>query len=256
MRPHFSLLPVRVLAFFLILVMGTGCARSVTARNKHLALEHYMAGLRNLNEGKLQGAYWDFEYAAHLDPYLLKVHYALGHVYYRMHDYKDARIEFRKSIAGSSMKAAALNYLGLIAYRQRHYHKAIRYFDDSLKDPLYRTPEHPLVNLGRTYIALNKPEKAREAFSKAVLRNDQDVAAHFWLGKLLMTTGDYKAALSEFSEVVRLAPQFPRSYYELGKVYLKLENQNKALLSFQEVVRLDPDSPESVKARQYLKKLP
>ncbi len=215
-----------------------------------------MAGLRNLNEGKLQGAYWDFEYAAHLDPYLLKVHYALGHVYYRMHDYKDAQIEFKKSISGSSMKAAALNYLGLIAYRQRHYHRAIRFFDESLKDPLYRTPEHPLVNLGRTYIALNKPEKAREAFSKAVLRNDQDVAAHFWLGKLLMTTGDYKGALSEFSNVVQLAPQFPRSYYELGKVYLKLENQDKALLAFQEVVRLDPDSPESVKARQYIKKLP
>ncbi|MHB1604917.1 MAG: tetratricopeptide repeat protein [Leptospirales bacterium] len=256
MSQHFFPLTRHVVVALLVIFLGTGCTRSVTAKNKHLALEHYIAGLRNLNEGKLQGAYWNFEYASHMDPSLSKVHYALGHVYYLMHDYKDSKIEFKKSISGTSMKAAALNYMGLIAYRQRHYHKAIHYFKASLGDPLYRTPEHPLVNLGRTYIAMNKPEKAREAFSKAVLRNDKDVAAHFWLGKLLMTTGDFKAALSEFSEVVQIAPNFPRSYYELGKVYLKLENQNKALLSFQEVVRLDPDSPESVKARQYLKKLP
>jgi|GEM_PF-2129777 len=241
-----------LLVFFLV----GGCAETVPPKNRHLALEHYMSGLRHLAAGKLQGAYWDFEYAAHLDPTMKKVHYALGHVYYRMHDYVDAKAEFRQSMKGVPSKAAAENYLGLIAYRQRHYHRAILHFQKSLADPLYKTPEHPLVNLGRTYIALNKPEKAHEAFSLAILRNSGDVAAHFWLGKLLMTTGDYKGALEELSEVIRLAPKFPRSYYELGRVYLKLENQNKALLAFKEVVRLDPDSPESVKARQYIKKLP
>ncbi|EAY55739.1 MAG: Putative TPR-domain containing protein [Leptospirillum sp. Group II 'C75'] len=244
--------------FFLVLTLFlfSGCASSVSPRNHHLALEHYMSGLRNLGIGKLQDAYWDFEYAAHLDPTMKKVHYALGHVYYRMHDFQDAKKEFRLSMQGVVRVAAAYNYLGLIAYKQRQYHRAIRYFQKALSDPLYKTPEHPLVNMGRTYIALNKPEKARETFSLAILRNSNDVAAHFWQGKLLMTTGDYKGALEEFSEVIRLAPRFPRSYYELGRVYLKLENQNKALLAFKEVVRLDPDSPESVKARQYIKKLP
>jgi type IV pilus assembly protein PilF len=241
---------------FMTLFLVSGCASSVSPRNHHLALEHYMSGLRNLGVGKLQDAYWDFEYAAHLDPTMKKVHYALGHVYYRMHDFQDAKKEFRLSMQGTVRVAAAYNYLGLIAYKQRQYHRAIRYFKKSLSDPLYKTPEHPLVNMGRTYIALNKPEKARETFSLAILRNSNDVAAHFWQGKLLMTTGDYKGALEEFSEVIRLAPRFPRSYYELGRVYLKLENQNKALLAFKEVVRLDPDSPESVKARQYIKKLP
>lgn len=247
---------LRQFLFVLALLLIGGCAASVSPRNRHLALEHYMSGLRNLGVGKLQAAYWDFEYAAHLDPTMKKVHYALGHVYYRMHDFLHAKKEFRLSMQGTSGGAAAYNYLGLIAYRERQYHRAIRYFEKSLADPLYKTPEHPLVNMGRAYIALNKPEKARETFSLAILRNSNDVAAHFWQGKLLMTTGDYKGALEEFSEVIRLAPRFPRSYYELGRVYLKLENQNKALLAFKEVVRLDPDSPESVKARQYIKKLP
>ena len=240
----------------MIFITGAGCAGSVSDKNRHLALEHYEAGLRNLNAKKLQGAYWEFEYASHLDPGAGKVHYALGHVYYLMHDYKDARTEFKKSMEGTDRKAASYNYLGLISYDEKKYHEAIRYFQKALADPLYRTPEHPLVNLGQTYLALNDPDNALEAFSKAILRNGQDVAAHFWLGKLLMTRGDYNGALLEFSTVVRIAPQFPRPYYELGKIYLKLENQQKALLAFREVVRLDPDSPESVKARNYISKLP
>lgn len=240
----------------MIFVGATGCAGSVPDKNQHLSLEHYEAGIRNLNAKKLQAAYWEFEYASHLDPGSAKVHYALGHVYYLMHDYKDAEAEFKKSIERTDRKAAAYNYLGLIAYNEKKYHRAIRYFQKALEDPLYRTPEHPLVNLGQTYLALNDPDSAQDAFSKAILRNERDVAAHFWLGKLLMTRGDLKGALSEFSSVVRIAPQFPRPYYELGKIYLKLENQKKALLAFREVVRLDPDSPESVKARNYISKLP
>ncbi len=250
--------PVRWIGFFCLFVFSfviIACSGSIPPRSRHLALEHYESGLRKLGENKLQGAFWDFEYADHLDPRLGRVHYGLGHVYYKMHDFQDAENELLEARKFVRERAAANNYLGLIEFRLHSYDRAIKFFSLALSDSLYRTPERPLTNLGRTYMALHDMDLARENFSKAILRNNSYAPAHYYLGGLFLSRGKLDQALNEYSTVIRLAPTFPKPYYEIGKIYLKLENRQKALAAFQEVVRLSPDSAIGVKAKHYATKL-
>lgn len=236
--------------------MLSGCHSAATEKNHHLAIEHYNAGLRHLRHHELQGAYWEFEFANHLDPGIAKVHYSLGHVYYKMHDLADARTEFRKALRRNGDPSSTYNYLGEIAVDQKDYPGALKYFNKALKDPLNKTPYFPLANIGKVYMLMGKFELAKEYFGKSLLRDDNFLPAHYWMGKVHMSEGAYEKALQEFSEAIRIAPRFSVGYLELGRAYMKLGNQEKAERSFKEVVRLDPDSKVGIEAKRYLLLLP
>lgn len=242
----------------MVLVLGglAGCHPAISPENHHLAIEHYNAGLRNLGQQKLQDAFWEFQYAEHLDPSMAKVHYSLGHVYYLMHDLPDSRKEFIKALHRNDQPSSTYNYLGKIALEQKDYPLALREFQEALKDNLNRTPYYPLANIGRVYMLMGNDDLAKEYFGKALLRKENFLAAHYWMGKIHMSEGAYEKALQDFSAAIRIGPNFSVGYYELGKAYLKLENPDKAARSFREAIRLDPDSKVAVKAKRYLLVLP
>ncbi len=246
----------RPFSLVVTLILLSGCHGTVSKKNHHLAIEHYNAGLRKLRQQQLQGAYWEFEYANHLDPAIPKVHYSLGHVYYLMHDLPDAKKEFRKALRNNPDRSSTYNYLGEIALEQKNYREALDDFKKALHNTLNRTPYYPLVNIGKVYLQMGKFEQAKEYFSKALLRNDQFLPAHYWLGKVHMSEGAYEKALQDFSSAIRIEPNFSAGYYELGRAYLKLDNQAKAARAFQEAVLLDPNSKIGIKAKRYLLVLP
>ena len=249
----------RVIAPFSLITIGfffSGCHSAVSEKNHHLAVEHYNAGLRNLRNHELQGAFWEFEYADHLDPSIAKVHYSLGHVYYLMHDLPDARQELLKALRHNDEPSSTYNYLGEIAIEQKDYKNAIEFFQKALKDKLNRTPYYPLANIGKVYMLEGKFELAKEYFAKALLRNEKFLPAYYWMGKVHMSEGAYEKSLQDFSAAIRIQPGFSVGYYELGRAYLKLDNQNKAAIAFREAIRLDPNSKVAVKAKRYLLLLP
>ncbi|MHB8370778.1 MAG: tetratricopeptide repeat protein [Leptospirales bacterium] len=238
------------------LLAASACHPAVSSRNHHMAIEHYNGGLRNLKNHQLQGAFWEFEYANHLDPNIPKVHYSLGHVYYLMHDMTDARIELKKALRHNEDPSSTYNYLGEIALEEREYPEALKNFHMALKNTLNKTPYFPLANIGKVYMLTGKYEKAKEFFAKAILRNDRFLPAYYWLGKVHLTEGAYEKALADFSQTIRLAPNFSAGYYEIGKTYLKLDNPIHAAEAFEEAVRLDPNSKVGVKSKRYLLLLP
>jgi len=237
-------------------VLLSGCHPAVSEKNHHLAVEHYNAGLRNLRNHDLQGSFWEFEYANHLDPAIAKVHYSLGHVYYLMHDLPDAQKELFKALRNNPDPSSTYNYLGEIAVDQKDYKNAIKYFGKALENKLNRTPYYPLANIGKVYMLMGNFETAKEYFAKALLRNEQFLPAHYWMGKVHMSEGAYEKSLQDFSAAIRIEPKFSVGYYELGRAYLKLENQDKAARSFREAIRIDPNSKVAIKARRYLMLLP
>ena len=244
------------MCLLLTLTTLSACHRGVSPRNHHMAIEHYNGGLRNLRNNQLQAAFWEFEFANHLDPHIPKVHYSLGHVYYLMHDLTDSQIEFRRALKNNGDPSSTYNYLGKIALEKKQYKEALTDFHKALENNLNKTPYYPLTNIGKVYMLLGKFEKAKEAFAKAILRNDRFLPAYFWLGKVHMSEGAYEKAIASFSETIRLAPSFSSGYFELGRAYLKLEDQNRAAEAFNEAVRLDPTSKVGLRAKRYLLLLP
>lgn len=243
-------------SLFVVLAIMIGCQGAVSQKNHNLAIEHYNSGLRKLRQHDLQGAYWDFEYANHLDPGIAKVHYSLGHVYYLMHDLEDAKKELHKALRNNPDKSSTYNYLGEIALEQKNLEEALIDFRKALENTLNRTPYYPLANIGKVYLQMGKFELAKEYFSKALLRNENFLPAHYWMGKVHLSEGAYEKALLDFSAAIRIQPNFSAGYYELGRAYLKLENQEKATRAFEEAVRLDPNSSIGIKAKRFLLILP
>jgi len=70
--------------------------------------------------------------------------------------------------------------------------------------------------LGRTWLRLRRPEKARELLSRAAETAPDDPLAHHELGKALETLDDSGAAMREYERALQLAPGFAEAHYDLG----------------------------------------
>ena len=70
--------------------------------------------------------------------------------------------------------------------------------------------------LGRAWLRLREPQRARELLAPAVEIDPDDAGAHAELAKALETLGDSAAALREYQRAVELAPTFAEAHYSYG----------------------------------------
>lgn len=71
------------------------------------------------------------------------------------------------------------------------------------------------LNLGKTLLASN-PQQARDRFS-SVLDMDRDHAeAHYWLGILSQTMGEFEQANNYLKQAIRIKPGFSAAWYRLS----------------------------------------
>jgi predicted Zn-dependent protease len=70
--------------------------------------------------------------------------------------------------------------------------------------------------LGRTWLRLRQPEKARALLSRAAETAPDDPLAHYELGKALETLDDSGGAMREYERALQLAPGFADGHYDLG----------------------------------------
>jgi predicted Zn-dependent protease len=70
--------------------------------------------------------------------------------------------------------------------------------------------------LGRAWLRLRQPEKARLLLSRAAETAPDDPLAHHELGKALETLDDSGGAMREYERALQLAPEFADAHYDLG----------------------------------------
>jgi Tfp pilus assembly protein PilF len=127
---------------------------------------------------------------------------------YMNKDYKGAALEFEKSI----------NLLPTSAYSP----DATKY-------------------LSQTYLKLERPDKAIDAYKRGIeLNRDRDDLL-LDLGNLYYAEERYEEALTQYKEAVRVNPTASTNHYSLGQGYLKLEKFNEAETEFRTVLRMEPD---------------
>ena len=130
--------------------------------------------------------------------------------------------------------------------------------------------------LGRAYLQLKNPEKARASFREAIAQNpDHEAAILLWAG-LSLRAGDAQAVVSAMAELlakrphleqaqmllmdalgalgrlddivnllresIRVSPQRPQAFYLLGRVLVRQEKLDDARWSFEKALELAPDS--------------
>ena len=67
----------------------------------------------------------------------------------------------------------------------------------------------PLVELGRTYMAMGRNSEALAAFMSAVEQAPGFPRAHFYVAEMQRMSGNYRKALEAYNKVIELAPNSP-----------------------------------------------
>jgi tetratricopeptide (TPR) repeat protein len=138
--------------------------------------------------------------------------------------------------------ALAWNYLGLAYHHANRPERAIEAYQKALK----RNPDLLEVHydLGCVLLAVNKPEQlesARSEFTAYTLRRPKALEGWLKLGTAQLRLGELAAAEKSFNEVRRLDAQNPEALNNLGIILLRRNNPREAASYFNTALLQKPD---------------
>lgn len=238
-----------------------------------------ISGDKYYERGDVPNAIREFELALRLDPQNGNVHNSLGVCYGELGDHERALEAFGRALSVDGGDYMAVYNTGLIHELRGEREQALEHFlkactlHGDVFEILFQTGKlrlemgdsqaaRPLLEravrlrprsgnsqrlLGDCYLQLQLPEKAIDAYKKAVKANPGDSAALSALGGLFDEKGENPdIALVFCRESVRLSPDNPLFHRRLGGLYLKLNRLEDALSEFEQAGRLGQDCAEDI----------
>jgi Tfp pilus assembly protein PilF len=128
----------------------------------------------------------------------------------------------------------------------------------SLQSVVARDPKNvqAWIQLGNDYFDMRQPQKAIEAYGRALelKPNDPDVLTD--QGVMYRDLGQFDKAVENFQKANQAVPQHVQSLFNLGVVYANdLKQPKKAEEAWTKVLQLAPQSPQGQQAQQALQQL-
>ena len=164
------------------------------------------------DSNRFDDAIREFQEVLRLDPKFPSIHFALGQVYWRKKDGRNAQEQLRLALQEEPNHPLANYYLADILTDQKSYQEAIP----------------------RLQIAIPVYPKLKQAY--------------FLLGKCYAGTGDSKRALEAFNEALKLDPDYKEVHYQLFGLYARLGDQEKSkaeLRTFEELIKEGQEEDKS-----------
>ena len=146
------------------------------------------------------------------------------------------------AVENRAIVSIALARMANLAVTEGQTERAIKLFGDSLAindDPLTR------INLASAYLRISEVDKAIVEAQNVLKIDAKNFQAHYLLGNLLYTKGDYAAALPELENTIVNQPDFD-SAYALGVTYLNLKQPDRAKLLFEEILNTVKDDKKGL----------
>jgi tetratricopeptide (TPR) repeat protein len=103
--------------------------------------------------------------------------------------------------------------------------------------------------LARTYLALERPDKAETAIRGALKKNSEDPALYVLAGKIYSLQEDPQREIAALSRATELNPDLGEAHFLLALAYDKVSNSPKMLEHAQKAIRIDPDFKRKLKPR-------
>jgi tetratricopeptide (TPR) repeat protein len=192
-------------------------------------LEH---GMDFYKGGKYAEATAAFSRATELEPAWFRAQYRLAMANEAQGKYREAAATYAKAIALTPDTAidepqdffyAQYNLANSLALSNQHEAAVATYL--KLIDTLPAPIPTPYYNLGLSYVALNKPREATDAFKKAIEIKPDYAEAHYNLGLLDSRAEQYAQAIDEFKQALKAKPDYAEARYSLGLVYYLTDNR-------------------------------
>ena len=165
----------------------------------------FISGVKNLNDGNLNGAKEIFEKIIQLHP--------------KNYD--------------------ALNTLGIISAQLSLYEKALYYFSKAIKI----SPENKFFycNRGNVYIEMNQLEYAEINFKKAIHIDSNYAEAYSYLAVTLVKKGLYSEATEKLKKSIQIKPNYADAHLNLGNIYFEIKEYDNAINSYVKAIESNPE---------------
>jgi len=94
------------------------------------------------------------------------------------------------------------------------------------------------LSIGDLWLALGEPNKAKDAYTKALAIDPDDPAGHASMGRALSALGDFAAARGELETALKSLSNEATLQYEYGSLLRKLGDQKGALEALKKAVKI------------------
>jgi len=191
---------------------------------------------------------------------------------------KDKAVPMMESLLDEDEGDAILHYcLGLHAYRENNYGKAIRHFQRSttlydkhkesflylglcldktndktgaiqaIEKALVIDQNYPdgILGLGAVYLAAGKNEPAEKKFQEAMEANLEDAVIACRIGDLYLERQLFTSAAIYYSKAISIDPDYAAAYINIGACYQELGSNDQAMRSYEKALDIDPESKEA-----------
>lgn len=185
-------------------------------------------------------------------------HYNLGYTYFKLQNYTNATVWFRKfinrkDVTDSTLISDALLRIGDCFFVQKDYYSAIDFYSKAAEINELN-PDYALFQTAVSQGVLKKTgekESSLLALVEKYPNSDYVDDAYYQLGRLNMVKGNTEKAENYLSSVMS---DFPNSQYQkramvsLGLLYYNQEQNDKALDVFKSIVQQYPNYQDSKEA--------
>ena len=140
-----------------------------------------------------------------------------------------------------------VNLYGVLLKRLGRYEEAIDYFLQAAK--LDAKSYSPPINLGNTYLIVNKPAKAIEWFTKATRLTPKDGESYRLLANAYIRQGDYSKALSLMEQALLRSPKNLKARIDMVSLYMRDKNYDTALQQIELGFQSFPNNPDLIRCK-------
>ena len=174
------------------------------------------------------------------------IHYlaALGDVYVRKGDDREALAVFEQIIFAAPDNIKALISIGAIYRRLKEYDKSIAILQKARANGIDDLQID--YTLGFTYKDLGDYNKAIECFEKVITANPNDVLAFNHLGVIYALDKDYTKAINTYKRGLQIDPNHPILHLNLAHAYADIQDYDKATASYQTAICMRPGWAEPI----------
>lgn len=165
----------------LLLAFLSGCAHTVTQKDREKARISYDLGVNAFNRGDVREALRALLASCREDPKLADARQVLALVYHTMGKREEALQQYHAAIALQPQFSEAYNNMGILLLDMGRYDEAIEAFETALSDLLYVTPTLAEGNMGWAYFQKGDVDAAVEHIGNAVASNPQFCRGYEWL---------------------------------------------------------------------------
>ena len=203
---------------------------------------HYNRGLALMKLGQIIDAAQAFRETLRLNPFSEKAHSNLGAALMRRLEVDKAIHHFQRALELNPSFIEAYNNMGIAYYKKGLPDKAIEWTNKALDiDPFYI---EAYDNLKRIRFLSGEHEKEISRLRQNLIRQPDNPALYFRLGKLSERCGMQALARDYYEKALALQPNAVESLNNLGNLYAAHYQDTQALALFRRLAAILPESPK------------